>query len=496
MKHFTTFILILIAALCCAMSVAAADEHFTCGSDPAMLSNKEYDNLYLDVEGCGEDVVLEKVTVTGNLVYNGGKDMSDHHLTIKKSSIQNFFMPCESSHSCSLNIKNKSLFSSGIYNLIVMPSGNEKGKIYINGSYGELARMNFVTDKITDDYSDILYNGFETFEPTKVFIPAGLPDNLSSRGVVEIELNNINVEQFSVVNKSQSAVASVSMNQNVTIDIMSAFTPSLKLYSYERKDGTDKLPKIQAFIGVTDGAEMELSMDFVQIYIAHFLGNNNSGSKLKLKVGYEKHINSYAPSIVNLFLFGSNMDILGYFSPKRDLKNVRRIIITEQPQDYHLNASMALMTEFLEKYGDTYFKHYKSSAPISRYEGYLDMITWSKYQFSAVSLFSELSEKYARNYPDSSTNWRPHINLSYANIGKAICAQSIAEKISAISMFTFVTDSYMTLHGQPARYVMQDGLTASLAEDPIYGGMDSIDWLPGCHTYAYDPRTGRIVAID
>ncbi len=492
MKRFTTFILIMIAALCCVMSASAADEHFTCGSDPAMLTNKKYDNLYLDVEGCGEDVVLEKVTVTGNLVYNGGKDMSDHHLTIKKSSIQNFFMPCESSHSCSLSIKNKSLFSSGIYNLVVMPSGNEKGKIYIDGNYGMLARLNFVVDEITDDYSGILYNGYKTFEPTKVSIPAGLPDNLSSSDTVEIELSNITVEQFSVANKSKSAVSSISMNQSVIIYIMSAFTPSLKLYSYEKNADYDRCPLIKTFISVIDGIEMELSMDFVQIHIAHILGNNNSSSKLKLKVGYEKHVRSDYPEIVNLFLFGSNLDVSGYLAPDKDMKNVVRVIITEQPQGYHVNPSPALMTEFLEKYGGTYFSHYFYPAPISQYEEYLEMDN-AKAQLSAVSLFSELSEKYARNYPDSGTNWIPHFNFAYASIGKAVCAQSITEKVSALSMFTFVTDSYMTLHDQPARYVMQDGLTASLAENPIYGG---IEFLPGCHTYAFDQRTGRLVVID
>ena len=240
---------------------------------------------------------------------------------------------------------------------------------------------------------------------------------------------------------------------------------------------------------------MELSIDYAQIYIAHFLGNNNKDSKLKLKVGYEKHFNTYNPSIVNLFLFGSNMDISGYFAPDKNNKNVRRVIITEQPQDYTVKASPALMTEFLEKYGETFFERLKLRSPMTKYEEYLDILQ-EKYQFPAVSLFSELSEKYARNYPDSDTNWMPHFNLSYANIGKAICAESITQKSSASSMFTFATDSYMTLHDQPMRYVMPNGLTASLAADPIFGGMDSYDWLPGCHTYAFDPRTGRLVVID
>lgn len=502
MKRFTTFIFVMIAALCCAMSVVAADEHFTCGSDPAMLTNKKYDNLYLDVEGCGEDIELKKVTVKGNLVYNGGKDLSDHHITLTKSTVQNFFMPCESTHSCYLEVNDVNPTARGLKNLIVQPTGNEKGKVFINGvpdpAFGTMPviqRLNFIVDNITDEYENVLCNGFYSYKPTKVSIPADLPGNLSSGGVVEIELSNITVEQFSVVNKSQSTVTSVSMNQDVTVSIMSAFTPSLKLYAYEKNDSYDRTPIIQTFISEVDGSEMDLSIDYTQIYIAHFLGNNNKNSKLKLKVGYEKHFNTYNPSIVNLFLFGANMDISGYFAPERDVKNVRRVIITEQPQDYTVNTSTALMTEFLEKYGETYFNSYSRPAVPNQYEKNLDM-NWDGYQAPAVSLFSELSEKYARNYPDSDTNWMPHFNLSYANIGKAICAESITEKTPALSMFTFATDSYMTLHDQPMRYVMPNGLTASLAEDPTYAGMDSVDWLPGCHTYTYDPRTGRIIAID
>lgn len=496
MKRLIAFVYVLIVVLCCALSAAADDVHYTCSSDPAMLVKQEYENLYLDVEGCGEDVVLEKVKVTGNLVYNGGKDPKDHHLTLIKSSVENFFLPCESSHSCYLKLNNKNGVTRTPKNLVAMPSGNEKGKIYITGvsefSPDLISRLNFIVDKLTDDYSEILYNGFYYFEPTKVSIPAGLPDNSSSNGIVEIELNNIEVDQFSVVNKSQSVTTSVSMNQEVIISIMSAYTPSLKLYAYERNVESNKLPIIQTFIGATNGDEMELSMDFAQIYVAHFLGNNNNGSKLKLKVGYEKHINSYAPPIVNLFLFGSNMDVLGYFSPDKDKKNVRRVIITEQPQEYQLNASPAIMHDFLEKYGETYFRCYSIPVAISKYEEYLDM-NWNKAQLPAISLFAELSEKYARDYPNSGINWQPHFNLSYASIGKAICAKSIAEKKSALSMFTFVTGSYMTLHDQPARYVMQDGLTASLAENPTYGGFEP---LPGCHTYVFDPVTGRWFVID
>ena len=499
MKRFSTFVFVLFTVLCCALSAAADDVHYTCSSDPAMLVEQRYENLYLDVEGCGEDVVLDNVVVTGNLVYSGGKDSVDHHLTLMKSAIKNFFMPCESSHSCYLKFENEYAYVRNLRNLTLMPSGNEKGKIYVTGvpdSYeGKMpviTRINFIVDNLTDDYADVLYNGYRFFEPTKVSIPTGLPNNLSLNGVVEIELNNVQVEQLSVVNKSQSVTTSVSMNQDVNVNIMTAHTPSLRLYAYKKNADSDKLPKIQTFLGVADGNEMELSIDFAQIYIAHFLGNNNNNSKLKLKVGYEKHINSNAPSIVNLFLFGSNMDISGYFFPDKNMKNVRRVIITEQPQDYQLSASPALMSEFLEKYGETYFSHYNIPAATSEYEGYLDM-DWNNKQLPAVSLFSELSEKYARDYPNSGINWQPHFNLSYASIGKAICAKSIAEKKSALSMFTFVTNSYMTLHDQPARFVMQDGLTATLAENPTYGG---IELLPGCHTYAVDPQTGRLVVID
>ena len=499
MKRFSTFVFVLFTVLCCALSAAADDVHYTCSSDPAMLVEQRYENLYLDVEGCGEDVVLENVTITGNLVYNGGKDVIDHHLSLITAFVENFFMPCESSHSCYLKIDNKdySMFSYVPHNLTVMPSGREKGKIYITGvpesvlgTIPEIWRLNFIVDKLNDDYSNILYNGYKSFESKKISIPAGLPDNASLNGIAEIELSNIKVEQFSIVNKSQSAIASVSMNQDVLIKIMSALTPSLKLYSYEKKGDSDKIPTILSFIGVTDGDEMELSMDFAQIVIAHFLGNNNNGSKLNLKIGYEKHLRSSTPAIVNLFLFGASMDVLGYFTPDKNNMDVRRVIITEQPQDYYVNASPSLLAEFLEKYGETYFKN-ELRLTASRYEKYLDINKNSR--FSVINLFSELSERYARNYPGSSTNWQPHFNLSYASIGKAICAQSITEKTSALSMFTFVTDSYMTLHDQPARYVMQDGLTASLAENPTYGG---IELLPGCHTYAVDPKTGRLVVID
>ena len=146
------------------------------------------------------------------------------------------------SYGLEFQVNNVDPSTIGLTNLIVQPTGNEKGKVFINGvpdlffkATPTIKRLNFIVDTITDDYSGVLYNGYNAFKPTKISIPAGLPDNLSSGGVVEIELSNITVEQFSVVNKSQSAVTSVSMNQDVTVSIMSAFTPSLKLYSYEKK---------------------------------------------------------------------------------------------------------------------------------------------------------------------------------------------------------------------------------------------------------------------
>ena len=82
-KIYTPFLVLLLAVICSVFPASAEEAHYTCDSDPSMLTGKTYDTLYLDVEGCGEKIVLNNVKVKDTLIYNGGMDEKDHYIELR-----------------------------------------------------------------------------------------------------------------------------------------------------------------------------------------------------------------------------------------------------------------------------------------------------------------------------------------------------------------------------------------------------------------------------
>ena len=259
MKHFTfIFTMLFMFFACCA--VFAEDAHFTCDSDPADFNGKTFENLYLDLEGCGEEQRFEELTVTGNLVYNGGKDAVDHKITFNKPAIQNMWVPCEPTHNVNITFIPSDDVEYVVSEMTVMPTGEEKGKIVLNGTgtrtltstfdnYSndfyktEIDRLNFVTNQITDDVA----KGFRMNS-----VPAGEFEYADVKGKVELEINDINVMEMSVVNTNPFVLPAVTSETQYKIYLLAAFSPSLKLYSYN-KDGYRSL--VFAMLSAVDGSE-------------------------------------------------------------------------------------------------------------------------------------------------------------------------------------------------------------------------------------------------
>ena len=503
MKKTILLLFTLLSSLCLLGAAAAENTHFTCSSAVSDFDGKTFENLYLDVDGCGASLEFTDLTVTGNLIYNGGSDTEDHYITFTRPSIESMYAPCEPTHACHFifNPKDHDVINEYSYvvnEMTLLPSGNEKGKIFVKGngeqepekeldgrvysnriSMTDIKRLNFIIGEWNAD----VVNGLMHTEN----VP-NMPSYISAEGDIEIDLGSIIIDEMSVVNTSEKAVSSLSMRNRAAVYLLAAYTPSLKIYEPEKTD--QYIPGIRSFISVLDGSDLEISIDRPWIRIAHILGGNNPESVLKLKAGFEKMHDKDNEIIQNLFLFGANMDFSGYNSPDRDTMNLRRLVITEQPDDYQLEASPSILNDFLDKYGSSYLTSEKYIDP-NTYEEWLDLN--QVFQVPAVRLFTDLSQQYAITYPDSETHWKPSVKLSYVNIGKAVCAQSSAEEVPALTMFRINTDSYMYMTKDVMRYVMPEGLTESLADYPrIYTG---IDLLEGCHTYGFD-QYGNIVVKD
>ena len=496
-KRVYILVLILVfASVCFAIPAAAEETHYTCNSDPSMLNDKTYDRLYLDVEGCGEKVVLNNVKVKDTLVYNGGSDEKDHRIELRGGTeIWYMDLVCAPTHLCHLLVDGKGNKNHiPLYALFAVPYGDEKGRIVVEGA--------------SESYR--YYNRIQTIHLWTNYFD----DMKGPEGYAGLSLENLYVEKiFSKNFDSGTLKPSIAFGKNSLVSFLFDQSPSLRLYSTELFEGNEK-PVVRTYETEINGTAKELSIDHVQIKIAHVLGNNNKDSVFRLKTGYEKLHSSRMIPVMNLFLFGANFDFSGYNAPDKNRMDVVRLIVTEQPEEYGVDNGELFFTKYVR---DLYYKQadfetqtitgYESldfdsfcafeeeGCGPTEYEQLLDMTNlneWSR-QNGAARIFSRLSEKYAVNHPDSAVHWRPHIDLSYVNVGKIICAGSIADEVPPLEMIRFVTDSYNTMHAEPVRYVMQEGLTASLAEEPVYGGFEP---LPGCHDYLYDPVSGVTYVLD
>lgn len=502
MKNMTKLLLVLLAVLTCCTAVFAEDTHYTCSSEVSDFDGKTFENLYLDVEGCGASLEFADLTVTGNLIYDGGRDTEDHYITFTRPSIESMYAPCEPTHECHFifNPKDHDVVNEYVYvvnEMTLLPSGNEKGKIFVKGNgeqkpvkeldghvysnteifMTEIKRLNFIIGEWNADVVNSLLHTENVPD---------MPSYTSAEGDIEIDLGSITVEEMSVVNTNQKAVSSLSLRNMAKVNLLAAYTPSLKIYEPEKTEQYQ--PGVFTLVSALSGNSLDLSIDHAWVEVAHILGGNNSSSVLKLKSGFEKMHSNDFEVITNLFLFGANMEFSGYNAPDRDTMTLRRLVITEQPSDYQLDASPSILNDFLDKYGDSYMAYEKYLDP-NDYEELLDQ-NWV-FQRRSVRLISELSQKYAINYPGSETHWKPNVKLSYVNVGKAVCAQSIADEVPALSMFQLNTDSYMYMKKDVMRYVMPEGLTKSLADYPrIYTGFEP---LPGCHTYGLDQYGNWVV---
>ena len=493
----TLSFVLLIAVICCVFPAFAEEVHFTCDSDPSMLTGKTYDTLYLDVEGCGEKIVLNNVKVTDTLIYNGGLDEKDHHIELRHgTNIWNMDLICAPTHQCHLLVDGKDNENhTPLYALFAAPYGEDKGKIFVEGTpdvhrfHNRIQTIHFWTNYVSD------MKGLE--------------------GYAGLELENLFIEKILSRNfDNGTQKPSISFGKKILVSFLFDYSPALRLFSNELFEGNE-MPVVRTYETEIDGTVKELSLDHVQIKIAHVLGNNNKDSIFRLKTGYEKLHSSRMIPMMNLFLFGANLDFSGYNSPDKNRMDLVRLIVVEQPEDYYIDSEKEL---FFTKYvRDTYYKHAdfnthtlsgyesldfdsfcafeKEGCGPTKYEQLLDMTSlneWQK-QNGAARIFSKLSEKYAVNNPESTIHWQPYVNLSYVNVGKIICAESIADEITPLEMIHFVTVSYTTMHNEPVRYVMTEGLTESLAEEPVYGGFEP---LPGCHDYLYDPESGVTYVLD
>ena len=185
MKHFTTFIFVMIAVLCCAMSAAAEKTYFTCDSDPADFNGKTFERLYVLLNGCdnfdstvipGKEafVTLRDITVTESLRYLDdtydratgtyrdavvGEQLTtvDHYLNIAgNSKIKKLHAECLDPHVCNLGIQNPTTVD---YLEIIGPqtTTSEKPRMVIRGYIDPLV------DQKTDYYKDTFVKSYPGF---------------------------------------------------------------------------------------------------------------------------------------------------------------------------------------------------------------------------------------------------------------------------------------------------------------------------------------------
>ena len=477
MKHFTfIFTMLFMFFACCAVS--AEDAHFTCSSVPAEFDGQTFENLYLDVEGCGAEIELSDVTVSGNLIYDGGNDFTDHSVNISNSKIRHILFPCENSHQCKLTID----YQCEVEELTAMPSGKDKGKIFIYGNFSEdKARVSYIVrmNLITNDLNNEMRNSLKT--------PAVLPEDydisyVSTGGDAEIELKDINIIELSVVNENANVYPSFSLRDYVRIYLAAVYSPRLKFYRPELTEETDA--NVFSLFTSVDGTDFELSIDGVYLNNFHFLGNNNRNSLLKLKNGYEKlHVSDY---IGNVFIFGGNGSFMGYTTPKRGIPTLRRLIYTVQPEAYVLTPAPSILNDLLTDYAEI-----EESASA---EGRRFMFPFTNTIFHE-NLMLGLSQQFVKDFPEIELEWSPYVKLSYVNIMYANVADSIRDKVPQMNMFLIQNDSFMTGSRDVTRYGLKENLNSYnndlIKIDEFSALWDQLD--EGCYTFGFDQYGNLVV---
>ena len=189
MKHFTTFIFVLIALMSIVMVSFAettidpeTDTVFTCDSNPADFNGKTFEDLYVLLNGCknldstvipGDDafLTLRDITVT-NLHYTDdtydaetgvyresqpGEQLTyaDHYLNIAgNSEIRNAEISCLNPHVCNFGVQ----YPIMIGMLYVYPTNaTTRGKIVLRGYIDPLV------DPETDYYNDSVVKSYPEF---------------------------------------------------------------------------------------------------------------------------------------------------------------------------------------------------------------------------------------------------------------------------------------------------------------------------------------------
>lgn len=457
---------------------AAANEHFSCGTDWAELSGRSFDNLYIDLNGCGTDVELSNLRVAGSLIYNGGNDFTDHNITISDSIIQNIQFPCENSHRCSLRIDR----SDDIHEITAIPSGKEKGKIFLTGEVNKeegkvahLYRLNLITSDWNEEMQDSMND------------PAALPASYeytyaqTTSGDAEIELKDLNISELSAVNNTPAIYPSLCLRDYARIYLMAVYSPKLKMFVPET---SDEQSIVHSLFTSVDGTNFELSVDSVFLDNFHFLGNNNQNSVLTLKDAYEKlHTTD---RLNNVFIFGGNMDFKGYIKPQRGIPTLRRLIYSVQPEQYVLEPSAHILNDLLENYQDI--------AASATETGRSFMFPYAQHVMHE-ELMLGLTQKFAGDRPEIDLGWRPYVKMSYVNIMNTNVADSIREKVPQMSMFLIQNDSFM--HG--SRDVTRHGLGAKIGNysntlihiNEITALFDQLE--EGCYDIGFDQYGNLVV---
>lgn len=477
MKNLISFV-VFVFVFCAVLAVSAEDVHFTCESDLTMLTAGTYDNLFLDVKGCGTDIELTDLTITGNLIYDGGNDYIDHSVSISNSKIRHLLFPCENSHQCKLAIDR----NCEVEELTAMPSGKDKGKIFLYGSFSEdrirvsyVLRLNLITNNLTDD----IRNSLQT--------PAVMPEDYDLTynpvgGDAEIEMKDINIIELSVVNESSNVIPSLSLRDYVHIYLSAVYTPKMKIFRPERND--ENPANVFSMFTSVDGTNFELSLDGVYLNNFHFLGNNNQDSLLTLKNGYEKlHVSDY---IGNVFIFGGNMNFMGYTTPLRAVPTMRRLIYTVQPEAYVLDPSPCILNDLMNDYEEI---EKSASGEGTRFMFPFDSNIFHK------DLMLGLTQKFVKDYPDIDLGWAPKIKLSYVNVMFANVADSIREKVPQLNMFLVQNNSFMTGSRDVTRYGLEKNLNYYNNDRIMINEFSALwDQLDeGCYTFGFDQYGNLVV---
>ena len=484
-----TLLLVLALSLICTAAVSAEDGHFSCDSDLSKFNGKTFDNLYLDLQGCGSSftdpehpgqisVTFEDLTVTGSIIYNGGADPDDHFIALKNAGVRHILVPCRDTHRCTISFG----IDSGITEITLLPSGKDKGRIILDAQGDPetshvpvVERVNVITGKLTEP----VLAGLRP--PAALTAGMDLPAYVNNAGGdAEVEFNDLTIFELSVVNEDPRITPSFSFRDYCCVFLMTAWTPKVKIY---RPEASDQTGVVMALFTAVDGTAFDLSIDTVVLMNLHFLGNNNRNSVLNLKDAYEKlHFTNY---INNVFVFGGNVSLQGYVLPKRGTPTIRRLVYTVQPDAYALEMSPAMMNRLVEDYAEI-----AENAPEDG--RYLLYSNFGEVPYDRLVM--GLTQKFARDWPEIKLDWRPAVKLSFVNLMYANVVDSIRDQVPQMNMFLIQNNSFMTGSRNVTRYGWSGELNA-YSNDPIH--VDEIqailDELPdGCYTFGFD-QYGRVV---